>query len=72
MKRVWIVLGLLAVLVSVGVGVACGPEQKYCFIQHETCTQAEIDREQAIKDMMNRADSGTGLGEMAVVIEAGM
>ena len=72
MKVAWIVIGLGAVLLGVGVGVACGPEQKYCYLQHESCTQAEIAKEQADKDRMNaQKDGGGGLGDSAVVVETG-
>jgi uncharacterized protein HemX len=59
MKLVWVVVGLALVLT--GVGVACGPEQKYCYQQHVTCTQAQLDKQNKDEqDRQQREDAGLG------------
>lgn len=61
MRVALLVIGLAVTLA--GLGVACGPEQKYCYDEHKTCEQALIDKkakEQEEKDRIEaeRADAG--------------
>lgn len=37
MKTMWIAFGLLTAVISVG--VACGPKEKFCYEEGETCVQ---------------------------------
>jgi hypothetical protein len=69
MKLVWVVLGLGAVLTAVGVGVACGPEEKYCYKQHEACSAAVADEIARITGNVPGSDGGS-VGDQSIVIEA--
>lgn len=40
-------------LALAALGVACGPEEPYCYEQHKTCAQAKIERDQAEIDRIN-------------------
>ena len=68
MKLVWVVLGLGAVLTAVGVGVACGPEEKYCYKQHEACSAAVADETARITGMMGGNDGGS-VGDSAITFD---
>ncbi|MEO8213860.1 MAG: hypothetical protein ABI560_11735 [Myxococcales bacterium] len=48
MKLVSMVI-VLAVALA-GLGVACGPEETYCYDQHKSCKQAQLDRDKAAAD----------------------
>ncbi|MES1205588.1 MAG: hypothetical protein ABUS79_06585 [Pseudomonadota bacterium] len=64
MKFVFVVCALA--LAMAGVGVACGPEEKYCFDEHKTCAQAKLDKaakEQEIKDAIEKARREAEAGE---------
>jgi len=37
MKLIWVGIALLVATISVGVG--CGPKEKYCYEEMETCSQ---------------------------------
>jgi hypothetical protein len=61
MKLVSVVFVFACALAAVG--LACGPEQPYCYEQHKTCEQAKIDRDQSEQDRLateaaKRADAG--------------
>jgi hypothetical protein len=60
MKVVWVAIGLALTLTLAGAGLAaCGPEEKYCYQQHKTCAQAELDkRNQEDQDRQRREDAG--------------
>jgi hypothetical protein len=66
MKHVWLVV-LLALTVA-GVGVACGPEEPYCYQEHTSCAQAKLDqeareqeeRERILREMDASASTGDG------------
>ena len=64
MKVVWVVVCLAAILV--GVGAACGPQEKYCLGQHLGCTEAQFQEKQkynAQQSMMSDA----GIGDTIVI-----
>ena len=65
MKFACVVIGLALTLA--GMGVACGPEEKYCFDDHKTCKQAALDKEAAEKDAVEKArqaaEAGEGVGD---------
>lgn len=52
MKLVSMVI-VLAVALA-GLGVACGPEETYCYDQHTSCKQAQLDRDKAAKEAADR------------------
>lgn len=35
---------IVLALALAGLGVACGPEETYCYDQHTTCEQARLDK----------------------------
>jgi hypothetical protein len=39
MKLVWV--GIFLLLATVGIGVGCGPKEKYCFQEMDTCRNVE-------------------------------
>ena len=47
MKLVWVSLGLLVAVISVG--VACGPTGKYCYADMDTCANVQGKIEQDAK-----------------------
>jgi hypothetical protein len=59
MKRTWLVMAFS--LTVAGFGAGCGPEEKYCYDQHNTCKQARIDKEEMEKqeeeDRLKRLDA---------------
>lgn len=71
-KFALVVIGL-AVAVA-GVGVACGPEEKYCYDEHETCKDALIhkmarEKEEQDRIAAEKADAGTISDGGAIVID---
>ena len=46
MKLVWVAIGLL--VAGIGVGVACGPKESFCYAEGKTCE--EVKREMLKKD----------------------
>lgn len=66
MKVVWLVVCLAAILV--GIGAACGPQEKYCYSQHLSCSEAEtqakqrFNQQQMMKDASEVADSSITVG----------
>ncbi len=44
-------------LALVGLGAACGPEEKYCFEEHKTCAQAAIDKAAADRAERERIEA---------------
>ena len=52
MKSVSLVI-VLAIALA-GLGVACGPEETYCYDQHTSCKQAQLDREKAAEEAAAR------------------
>ena len=72
MKLVWVALGLALMLTGVSTAVVgCGPEQKYCYQQHTTCTQAELDQQKKDEEARMRAEAAviTDPGDAAIVID---
>ena len=58
MKLVWVAIGLTLTLAGAGF-LACGPEQKYCYQQHVTCAQADLDKQaRDQEENERRADAG--------------
>lgn len=64
MKVVWVVVCLAASLA--GVGVACGPQEKYCLGQHLSCTEATIQEKQKYNMQVNTM-SDAGIGDTIVI-----
>lgn len=72
MKRAWLVTAFSLTLAGFGVG--CGPEEKYCYDQHTTCTQAKLDKaakeQQEEEERLRRLDAlGTPSDAGAVVLD---
>ncbi|MEP6652578.1 MAG: hypothetical protein ABJA82_04430 [Myxococcales bacterium] len=56
MKLVSMVIVFAVALV--GLGVACGPEETYCYDQHKSCKQAQLDRDKEAADKEAAARDG--------------
>jgi len=59
LKRAWLVMALSLTLAGFSAG--CGPEEKYCYDQHQTCkdaVQAKKDKaQQEEEDRLRRLDA---------------
>ena len=69
MKLVSVVFFFACALAAVG--VACGPEQPYCYEQHKTCEQAKIERDQSEQDRIARekaAAADAGLTDTGTIV----
>jgi hypothetical protein len=50
---------VLAVALA-GLGVACGPEETYCYDQHKSCREAQLEREKKAEEAANQANKDAG------------
>jgi hypothetical protein len=59
LKRAWLVVALSLTLAGFSAG--CGPQEKYCYDQHETCKQAVQDKkdkaQQEEEERLRRLDA---------------
>jgi len=59
LKHAWLVIALSPLLTVFAAG--CGPDEKYCYDQHETCKQAAQDKkdkaQQEEEDRLRRLDA---------------
>jgi uncharacterized protein HemX len=72
MKRVRV--AVVFALTLAGTGLGCGPEQKYCFAKHVSCTQAQLDQmameeEAAQRERDRLADAGTPSDVGATILD---
>ncbi len=64
MKVVWAALALAVTLA--GIGIACGPQQKYCYAEHKTCQEVMDDMNKPMQldaQMDTQDDGGPILGQ---------
>lgn len=45
-----VMMAVAAVLLAGGLGVACGPKEKYCYAEGMTCVKVRLDRVRACED----------------------
>ena len=57
MKLLWVVLVFCAVLASVG--VACGPNEPYCYNEHKACSVVKSERILLDMQASDADDGGT-------------
>ena len=48
---------IVLALALAGLGVACGPEETYCYDQHKTCEQARLEKIKMEEDERARQEA---------------